>query len=154
MLTCLPQSLCNWNFHVRGTSLGLAELYFNFFTEQGDLRLGDTYYQIHKHGWASGHWTLESNGEIFADAQKSNPFYRSFEVIAAGQRLTVKAESPLTRCFEIMESGSLLGTIRPMHPFTRRAVIDCAMVVPELTQLFCFWLAVLTWRRAAKNNNA
>ncbi len=49
--------------------------------------------------------------------------------------------------------GRVVGHIRPEHPFTRRARVECAADIPEPDQLFAFWLAALTWRRAARNNN-
>jgi hypothetical protein len=52
-----------------------------------------------------------------------------------------------------MESDIVRGSIRPIHLFTRRAVIECSDDVPELVQLFCFWLIALMWRRAQKNNS-
>jgi hypothetical protein len=78
--------------------------------------------------------------------------FRSFDVRAGGVQLTVKAQSSFTRSFEILSDDSVVGTIRPVHPFTRRASIECGPSVPELVQLFSFWLAALTWRRAAQNN--
>lgn len=153
MLTCLPQSLCTWNYRIPNTSTGVAQLNFNFFTEQGEIRLDRQILEVRKHGWTSGHWTLELNGQTLADGQKASPFTRTFEVVAGQQQLTVKAQSAFTRCFNILESDRVHGTIRPKHPFTRRAVIDCSSEVPEGVQLFCFWLVVITWRRAQKNNN-
>lgn len=153
MLTCIPQSNRNWDFRVQSTSAGLVELNFELLTENGQIQLGNDQYQIRKHGWTSGHWTLEANGECIADAHQRNPFFRTFEVVTAGKRLTVKAKSRASRCFEILESNSPLGTIRPMHPFTRRSVVDCSTSVPELIQLFCFWLAALMWRRGSLSYN-
>ncbi len=154
MLTRLPQSLCTWNFRVPDTSAGTAELNFNFLSEQGDIRFDGQDFEVRKHGWTSGRWTLEANDRTQAEAQKTSPLTRTFEVTAGGQQLTIQAQSMFTRCFDILESGQIQGTIRPMHPFTRRAVIDCSSQVPELAQLFCFWLVVITWRRAQKNNNS
>ena len=154
MLTCLPRSLCTWDYRVPDASSGTAELNFNFLTEQGDIQLADQGYEVRKHGWTSGHWTLEVNGHTLADVQKISPLTRTFEVETGGQHLTVQAQSVFTRCFDILELDRVQGTIQPMHPFTRRAVIDCSSAVPELVQLFCFWLVVITWRRSQSNNNS
>ena len=153
MLNCLPQSLCSWNYRVPATSSGTAELNFNFFTEQGSIFFDGGELEVCKHGFASGHWTLQSNGRTLMTGQKISPFFRTFEVSASRRQLTVKAQSMFSRSFDILESDSVQGTIRPKHPFTRRAVIDCSDEVPELVQIFCFWLVVITWRRNQKNSS-
>jgi hypothetical protein len=153
MLTCLPQSLCNWNFRILGAPSGEAGLTFNFFTEQGTISLGGAELTVRKHGWLSGEWSLERGGETYADARKPSAMFRSFELHCGDTELTVKARSPFGRGFDLVAGGGVVGTIQPVHPFTRRATIECGDAVPELAQLFAFWLVVLTWRRAAKNNN-
>jgi hypothetical protein len=154
MLTCIPKSLCSWDFRVSGASSGPAALAFNFFTEQGSISLGGIELRVRKHGLLSGHWTLERDGATCADAHKPNAMFRSFEVRSGPVGLTVKAHSAVTRSYDILTDGSVVGTIRPAHPFTRRAFIECSSSVPEVAQLFSFWLAVVTWRRAANNNSA
>jgi len=154
MLTCLPQSPCSWDFRIPDASAGPALVAFNFFTEQGAITLGGAEFAVRKHGPLSGHWTLEQEGQSVADARKPNPLFRSFELVADGMQLKVCAASPFTRSYEILSDGSPLGAIRPAHPFTRRAFIECAPEVPELVQLFSLWLVVLTWRRQARDNAA
>jgi hypothetical protein len=153
MLTCVPQSLCLWDYRVLGTSAGSAAVTFNFFTEQGTISLGDAEFTICKHGPMSGRWTLEHGGRTLAEATKPSAMFRSFELRVHDLRFTVTAQSAVTRCYDVLSGDRRLGTIRPVHPFTRRACIECAPEVPELAQLFAFWLAVVTWRRAAKNNS-
>ena len=63
MLTCLPQSLCTWNFRIPDASAGPGALTFNFFTEQGAITLGGADFTIRKHGPLSGHWTLEQTSQ-------------------------------------------------------------------------------------------
>lgn len=153
MLTCLPQSFCTWNYRVPNTSLGTAKLNFNFFSEQGGIHFDVQNYDVRKHGIASGLWTLETNGRVLADGKKTSLLFRTFEIVAGDRRLALKPQSAFTRCFDILESGRVQGTIRPKHPFTRRAVISCSSDVPEIVQLFCFWLVVVIWRRERNNFN-
>ena len=154
MLTCIPQSICSWNFRVPDASSGPALVEFNFLTEQGRIVLGNVEYAVRKHGWLSGKWTLERNGECVVESLKPSALFRSFDVEAGTIKLTVKARSALGRSYEILANGNLAGTIQPAHAFTRRAFIDCDSSIPELVQLFSFWLAALTWKRAAKSSNS
>lgn len=152
MLTCLPKSLCSWNFRVLGAAAGDAELTFNFLSEQGTIALGGLQFTVVKHGWLSGRWTLESGAGVYAEANKRT-MIRSFQLQAGNLEFTAQAASPLTRCYEISSANAVRGTIQPVHPFTRRTIIECDSSVPELVQLFAFWLAALTWKRAAQKNN-
>jgi hypothetical protein len=149
MLTCIPQSLCGWDFRVLGASAGSAALTLNFFTEQGIISLGPNEFIVRKHGPASGHWTLERGGRTVADGRKPSAMFRSFELTGEGFHLTVRANSALTRRYDIISGGQTIGTIRPAHAFTRRAFVECPSEIPEFAQLFSFWLAAITWRRAA-----
>jgi hypothetical protein len=153
MLKCVPQSLCSWNYHVRGAEAGPAVVTFNWLSEQGTISLGGGTFRVVKHGWTSGRWTLESTAGTYAEAVKPSAFRRGFEIQAGDRQFEAAAASPLGRTFEIAADGEKRGTIRPAHAFTRRAFVDCDDSVPELVQLFAFWLAILTWRRAANNNS-
>jgi len=153
VLTCLPKSLCSWDYRVLGAEDGPAELTFSWVSEQGTIRFGADEFEVVKHGPLSGHWTLESGGQVIASAQKPSAVFRAYELSMAGADFAVKPQSAFTRCFDIEFAGQVVGSIRPAHPFTRRAFIECNSQVPELVQLFAFWLTAIAWRRAAQNNN-
>ncbi len=152
MLTCLPQSICNWDYRIPDASTGPAELSFHY-GEHGSLTLGGVPFSINKQGWLSGRWLLEGNGVQCAEATKPSAFSRSFDVRFGESRYVVEAQSAFTRSFEIRSAGEVVGLIEPRHAFTRRATITCQSEVPELVQIFSFWLAALLWRRAAKKNH-
>ena len=134
-----------------GASGGPASIVLNFFTEQGSIGFGATTFAVRKHGPLSGRWTLESEDQVIAEANKPDALFRTFEVRADHVRFTVRAQSAFTRSYDIALDEREVGVIRPAHPFTRRAFIECAPDVPEIGQLFAFWLVVLTWKRAANN---
>jgi hypothetical protein len=152
MLTCLPYGLCSWNYRVLGTTQGQAVVTFAGMSEQGGIDLGGRRFSIAKQGWLSGRWDLEGGGGVAATAAKLSPFSRSFEIRAGDLHLDLQAQSAFARPFDLRANGRIVGSICPVHPFTRRTLIECDPCVPELIQLFAFWLAALTWRRAAKNH--
>jgi hypothetical protein len=153
MLTCLPKSLCSWDYRVLGAEGGAAELTFSWVSEQGTIRLGADEFEVVKHGPLSGRWTLESGGQVVAVAQKPSAMFRAYELSMAGLDFVVQPQSAFTRCFDIVFAGQAVGSIRPAHLFTRRAFIECNSQVPELVQLFAFWLTAIAWRRAANKND-
>ena len=152
-IECLPKSLCSWDFTARGLSSGGATVEYNWLTEQGRIIDAHRTFDIRKHGAFSGHWTLEQAGEVVAEAHKPSAMFRSFEVTGGAMQFTLRAESALTRAFEITVGQETIGSIRPAHAFTRRATIHCADTIPEHLQLFAFWLVGLTWRRSASSNS-
>ena len=148
MLTCIPRSVFWWNFDVEGGAAGTSALTFDFFTERGTINHAGTEYSVCKYGWLSGQWGLESGGQTHMRAQKLSPLLRKFE-IQEGNHIFILRAMPFTRCYDILQNDSIIGTISPAHFLTRRATIDCRGDLSELGQLFCFWIAVITWRRAA-----
>lgn len=152
MLTCLPLSICSWDFRIQGTSAP-AELLFNHFTEQGSVHFGHTNFKVVKHGVWSGHWTFE-NGSVVAEANKPSAMFRAYELRGDGMTLLLQPPSAFGRTFEILLNGQRVGTIWPAHAFTRRAFIECSPAIPEHFQLFAFWLVALSWRRRQRNNNS
>lgn len=153
MIRCLPVAICSWKFRLESAA-GTARIEHAWMTEQGMIELGGARFDICKHGLASGHWTLEHGGLVAASAQKTSMFTRTFEVQAAGEAYVLRAQSALGRSFNVEQEGRVVATIAPDHPFTRRSRIT--MVAGELdliTAAFLFWLAVLTWKRAANNDS-
>lgn len=152
MMTGTPTSVFSWNFRVDGGASGPALLRFQFFSEQGSIEVAGREFTVRKHGPLSGRWTLEREGAVEAEANKPSALFRSFEIQSGAGLFRLKAASAFTRSFEIRSGDRSVGTIRPAHAFTRRAGIECSEAVPQLVQLFAFWLTVLAWRRAANNN--
>ena len=152
MLTCVPDGFCSWNYRVLGASRD-ARLEFDWLTEQGAIQFGDKRYNVVKHGWTSGRWTLERSEAPIAEGIKRNAFSRTMDVHADGVTVTVQPQL-LSRRFSMEIDGQSVGSIAPTHPFTRRASIDCAPEVAEIVKLFAFWLVALMWRRAASQSAA
>jgi hypothetical protein len=155
MLQCQPKSICSCDFYVYGLSVGGADTEYNWFTEQGRIIIAEDIFEVKKQSIFLGHWTYEQHGRVIADAQKPSAFFRTFDISygSEGQSITLQAVSAFSRVFEIISEGRVVGSIAPAHPFTRRATIECSDSIPENIQLFAFWLAVITWKRSARNSN-
>lgn len=153
IIRCLPRSLCSWNFDLSGQShRGSIDL--EWVGEQGTITADETRFRVAKHGLMSGRWSLNHDDAEVVTAQKQSVFTRSFEIDAPDGELFLHAESALTRSFVLERAGATIATIRPDHPFTRRAKIE--VLTPEWdspTIFFSFWLVVLMWRRAAQSSN-
>lgn len=151
-IQCLPRGFCSWNFELSWAE-HRGSLDLNVMGEQGSITVDGTQFEVCKHGVLSGHWTLRHGGEEVAEAQKSSAFTRTFQIDSPEGSLILQAESPLTRCFILRRSEETIATMRPDHPFTRRAKITISAQDWEFpTICFSFWLVVQMWRRAANSN--
>ncbi|MAT69859.1 MAG: hypothetical protein CMJ58_10080 [Planctomycetaceae bacterium] len=153
MIRCLPVALCSWDYTLEGPS-GIASLQFDWMTEQGSIDADGVEFEIRKHGYTSGRWTLEFEGEETASAQKTSVFSRTFDLRAGGESFVLQARSALGRTFQMLRGGRVVATFAPDHPFTRRARIEPTVDDVNLVTLaFAFWLVAVVWRRAARNSS-
>lgn len=152
MLTCLPSSVFSWNFRVVADERVVAEVAFDFLSEQGTILHRGEALVVAKHGPMSGRWTLERGGQPLAEGRKPSAFQRRFELQASTGPLVVEPKSAFGRGYQIVNEGQVLGEIRPVHLFSREAQIDCDTRVAERDQLFAFWLVALAWRRQARSD--
>ena len=150
MIQCIPKGLCSWDLHLSGGGHS-AVVDLNTMSEQGRVRIEGGPYEVIKHGFASGMWTLDEAGSSIFTAQKPNPMTRTFELSGPSGVACLKAESAFGRSMAL-EGGGADCSLAPDHAFTRRATIvgtwnDFRLVT------FGFFLTVITWRRAANNNS-
>jgi hypothetical protein len=153
MIRCIPKGIFSWNFALEGEGHN-ASLDFTWLGEQGTITADGTPFDVCKHGIASGHWTLNHEGRHVITAQKASALFRTFEIQDLHQTLVLRAESPFGRRFRIEQTNDIVATIVPDHVLTRRATIETIAQNCDFTTIsFSFWLAVLTWRRAARSNS-
>ena len=153
MFTCQPSSVFSWNFRVVADERVIADVTFDFLTEQGTILHRGELLAVVKHGPMSGRWTLERDGVVLAEAYKPSMFQRRFDVTASTGPLIVEAKSPFGRGFHVVAgTDQIVGDIHPAHGFSREAIVDCEPSVAERDQLFAFWLVALAWRRAARSD--
>lgn len=156
MLECTPHSVFSWNYSVSGLQLGGAELTFEPLSDRGAITLdraaiaGATIagarFGIRKQGWLDASWTLEHDGDTVAVAKRRSLLGRSFDLSHAGAVLLLKPQTLLVRDYHLLLGDTVVGTIEPEHPLTRKARVRCDATVPEMVQLFSFWLVAMVWR--------
>ncbi len=126
----------------------------NWLSEQGLLVADGTSFKLRKHGFFSGHWTLEIGGQELAVAQKSTIFGRAFEISSPMGDLRLIPHSMFSRRFRIECAGKVIARISPDHPFTRRSKIEIQSADFDFpTVCFAFWLIVIIWRRSSGDSS-
>ena len=151
MIECRPIGICSWDFELRGEGC-FATLGFGWPREHGWINLEGRSLEIQKQSFFAGSWHLLDGAEVRARAEKRSAFSRSFDLITSSGSYILEAEFFGTRTMRL-QGPNTHARITPAHMFTRRAVIEGTL--PDFETLaFAFWLTALTWRRAARNNNA
>ncbi|UZW61933.1 hypothetical protein [Lysobacter enzymogenes] len=146
MLECTPHSVFSWNYSVSGLQLGTAELTFEALSDRGAIAIDGVRFDIRKQGWLDASWTLERDGNTVAIAKRCGMLGRSFDLTHAGAVLLLKPQTVLVRDYHLLLGDTVVGTIEPEHPLTRRARVQCDATVAEMVQLFSFWLVAMVWR--------
>jgi hypothetical protein len=147
-LTCQPMGLCSWHFRLQGNHLH-ATTRLHAMTESGQIAVGDHGFDVQKDGVLSGRWLLLAGAEPLYAAQKRTPFHRTLQ-ITGPFAAELRAISPFARAMELVD-GEHRATVAPVHPFTRRAVVDGSWPDDRLV-VFAFWLTTLLWRRSARDS--
>ena len=125
----------------------------NTKTEEGVIEFAGHSHPIHKEKLPDlrhGIWSLMSDATKVAEAKTIGSVISTIEFSTPDGVLTAKA-TPFSRLYEFSKSDKMVGTITPAHLLTRKSIIDFKEPVPELIQIFCFWMAALKWYHAAQD---
>lgn len=144
MASCVPLGICSWNYRLIHEDV-CALLKFDVFGEQGSLEIGDSKYDVLKHGMLSGRWSLNDSTGVVLEARKAGPLCRTFELTGAAGSWNLRAFSMFGRSM-VLTGDQTDCRLVPVHCFTRRATIQGGFRDFRLVA-FAFWLTALTWRR-------
>lgn len=150
MLYAVPKSIVSWGFEVYHEQTLIAVIDMAWLTEGGSFHYENSIYYARKAGFMSGSFSMECNGEVIAQAQKT-PLLRCFDVRYGYENYTLAAASPFTRRFVLSHNERIVGEIAPHHPLTRKSFIHLPEEISISGRLFMFWLVLLMWRRAAQS---
>lgn len=149
MIQCVPKSIFSWNYDVFATDQVIS-VEFNWLGEQGLIKFGFENFAIKKIGLVQPSWSLLFASGTAATAHKPSAFARSFDIETSFGTIHLVAQSVFGRTMLIKGMG-FDGVISPDHFLTRKASITGD--IPDLKiGVFAFWLTVLLWRRASRND--
>ena len=149
MLKAVPKSWFSSGYKVLENSTTIAIVDLSLTREAGMLNIQGTNYRVYREGLMSGAFILESGDSILARAVKPSALYRSFEVEHEGGQYTLEAESAGFRKFVLYENGARIGSVFPVHAWSRRSVIDFPEAISLPGRIFMFWLVMILWKRAS-----
>ncbi|MCC5844696.1 MAG: hypothetical protein JJU05_10635 [Verrucomicrobia bacterium] len=154
MLTAKHPSLFSSNYEVEGLRTGVnVQVRFRALSSNGHLIQGDKIWETKKKGVLSGSWVLESGGQVLMEAGRTKLLRSEYELSIGAVRYILKHQGFLSTAFELIQDGRRVGTIARQGIFSTKVLIDCGPDVPELVQLFAFWLVADIWRRSNRNTS-
>jgi hypothetical protein len=139
---------CSNNYRVLGAG-GQAIVEFHWGGD-GAIHYRGGAYHIVKEGWIGGRWAMRIDNSVIAHASSAGFLSSAKTIHAAGVTYTLRHKF-FSSAFELQQGEARVGTIARMHAFTRRASVECSPNVPELVQLFAFWLAAKAWRDSSNS---
>ncbi|MEM1083559.1 MAG: hypothetical protein AAGI48_05515 [Verrucomicrobiota bacterium] len=147
----MPLGICSWDFELRGGGRE-ARLGYGWPTESGWINIDGHSHEVRKRSFLGGEWQMLDGDRVVFEASKRNPFTRCFDLRGSSGGYVLEADSFACRNMTLSGSDAAM-TIETAHLFTRRATIRGRMLDFDLA-VFAFWLAALTWRRAANNSSS
>jgi hypothetical protein len=149
MLIAIPDGWFSWGFTIFDDQKAIAKIDLAWMREAGELNLDGSNYRVFREGLLSGAFILEKEGRVLARAIKPSALIRSFKVDYNNRSYTLEAETALLRKFLLRGNGQTIGSVRPEHAFTRRAIIDLPADIALPVRIFMVWLTLVLWKREA-----
>ena len=93
-------------------------------------------------------------GRTIASATKPSAFRRSFEVVFDQTDYKLETVSPFVRRFVLRKDRRVVGSIHPVHLFSRKAIVELPEYLPLEVQLFIAWLVIMLWKRGSSRSRS
>ena len=145
-----PEGFLSWAYVLEapdGQVVGRVRL--GWWGEKGSIRLGRNKVDIERKSLFGGEWTLATHPPI--KARKPSMLSREFVIVQGSRRLSLKPRG-LTRRFDLIESGRVIGSIQPAAWFSRKGTAEFELDLPPELALVAVFLSLLMWKRAADSS--
>jgi hypothetical protein len=147
MLTAIPRHWFSWDFTLLEKDESLAKIDVSSWREKGTLTVANTTYRVYREGLFSGAFILESNGAVLARAEKPSALTRRVVVYFGNAQFELKPRSALSRTFQLLAGGTVVGSLSPSGFLSRRMDIELSRELPLPIRAFVVWLTVVLWKR-------
>jgi hypothetical protein len=152
MLKAVPKNWFSWKFEIFDGEVSVANLDLSRFREKGELAMQGRIFEIGREGIMSGVFLLREDGRTIASATKPSAFRRSFEVVFDQTDYKLETVSPFVRRFVLRKDRRAVGSIHPVHLFSRKAIVELPEYLPLEVQVFIAWLGIILWKRQQDSN--
>lgn len=150
MLHAAPTAWYSSTFRLSDDEREVGQLKLATLRERATFSVKDVTFSLYREG-VVGDFVLDFQEAILARADKPSVLSDSFVLEVDGQAFVLEKASAFKRAFVLRagDTGEVVGRIAPTRWFTRATEIDLPEALPLPVQVFCFWLVLLMWNRAA-----
>ncbi len=148
MLYALPTSWFKPAFRLVRDGREVGHLTVSSFRERATFAVKDVEFTFYREGM-TGDFVLEFQESVLARAQKPSAFKQRFTLAFEGQSYALAPASWYGRTFVLREGDEEAGRVRPLSAFSNKTDLDLPDALPLPVQVFCFWLVLILWKRAA-----
>lgn len=148
VLHALPTSWFKPAFRLVRDEREVGHLAMSSFRERATFTVKDVEFAFYRESMA-GDFVLEFQGSVLARAQKASAFRQRFTLAFEGQSYTLAPVTWFGRTFVLREGGEEVGHVRPLSAFSHKTDLDLPDALPLPLRVFCFWLVLILWKRAA-----
>lgn len=154
----LVQKRCwAWRYELLDAGRPVATIRVAHWRECGELVVGGTPLaapplEVRPLDWLGHRFVVGAPDHPVARAERERLLRFDYRVEHQGRSWTVRCRGPFHRGLTILSGTSVdrvVGEIRPVGWFHRRATVALPPEMPPLVQAFVCWLAVLRWKRRA-----
>lgn len=150
MLYAAPAAWYSSTFVISDAERDVGLLKLARLRERAEFTVEEVTFELHREGIV-GDFVVDFQEATLAWADKPSAFSSGFVISVDEQRLVLDKDSAFKRAFVLRagDTGEVVGRIAPTRWFSRATEIDLPETLPLPAQVFCFWLVLLMWNRAA-----
>jgi hypothetical protein len=154
MLRAVPKNWFSWKFEIFDGEVKVANLDLAWFREEVEFAIQGRTFEIGREGVMSSVFLLREDGRTIASATKPSAFRRSFDVVFDQTGYKLEAVGPFVRRFELRKDFREVGSIHPVHLFSRKAIVELPEYLPLEVQVFIAWLVIMLWKRGSSRRRS
>ncbi len=140
-----------WDYELREGGQPVAQVRIGHWRDRGEVVVGGVPYRVRPLDWLGRQFVLAPGEHPVARAVRAGLLFR-YRVEHQGRQWLVRSLGPFRRGMAISSGAPadrVVGEIRPLGWFHRRAAVLLPPDMPPLVRAFVAWLTVLNWKRRA-----
>ncbi len=150
MLHAAPAAWYSSTFRLSDGEREVGSLKLAKLRERATFSVEDVPFEFYREGMV-GDFVLDFQEAVLVRADKPSALSERFILELDDQTFVLEKDSAFKRAFVLRagDTGDRIGHITPVRWFGRATKIDLPESLPLPVRVFCFWLVLLMWNRAA-----
>ena len=139
----------NWLVEAEGAALAVAEIRLSRFRSAGEIVVGVRRYEIRRHGWLRGAYTLLDDGGLMAVAADLHWWSNRVRVQCGHANWELAPRTWFSHAYTLREGEREIGRIRPLYLLSSGLSVELPDAIPLPVQVFLAWIVLERRERSA-----